>query len=94
MSKSVSKAAFNQLIAEKDFAGLLQVFDQDAPTVRRLLTRITYSPETLLHGNAIEAFCFLSKERGAAHPQFFREIIRRHVWGMNDEGGNIDWSAP
>ena len=29
-----------------------------------------------------------------SHPEFFRETIRRHIWAMNDESGNMDWLAP
>ena len=91
---SASGDEFELLIAEGDFDAVLCWFDKYPAAVRRLLTRITYSSDVLLHKNAIVAFRVLSKERATRTPEFFREVIRRHVWGMNDEGGNIDWSAP
>ncbi|MCL1847819.1 MAG: hypothetical protein FWF91_07645 [Coriobacteriia bacterium] len=86
--------AFNALVSAGDFNAVLLRFDQDPAAVRRLLTRLTYAPEAPLHSSAIEAFRHLSQHRATAMPEFFTEIIRRHLWGMNDEGGNVDWSAP
>ncbi|MCL2806821.1 MAG: hypothetical protein FWD27_01445 [Coriobacteriia bacterium] len=90
----ITKDDFNYLILEEDYSSVLSLFDEDPFSVRRLLTQLTYAPDTQLHANAIKAFVMLSKERAQANPLFFTETIRRHIWGMNEEGGNIDWSAP
>ena len=90
----IAREAFNHLVAEADFDAVLSLFDENSGAVRRLLTRLTYEPDSLLQKHAIQAFFLLSKERAGDNYEFFREIIRSHIWGMNDESGNIDWSAP
>ena len=91
---SITRDNFNALVEAGDFDAILRLFDDDPSAVRRLLTRLTYSPDAAHHANAIQAFKMLSSQRATQKPEFFREIIRRHIWGMNEEGGNIDWSAP
>lgn len=54
----------------------------------------SYRPDGLLRWKAIEAMGFLAKERAQNDPEYFADIIRRHVWAMNEEGGNLSWSAP
>ena len=39
-------------------------------------------------------FRFLSENRSSLKPKYFGETIRRHIWGMNEEGSNNDWSVP
>lgn len=90
----ISIDAFNRLITAGDYRAVLALFDEDPSEVRRLLTRLTYTRQTILHANALVAFSLLSEERSEQEPGFFTETIRRHLWGMNEEGGNIDWSAP
>jgi hypothetical protein len=43
---------------------------------------------------AVEAFGYLAKKFAREDIQFYRDIIRRLLWMMNDEGGNSNWSAP
>lgn len=90
----LDKRLLNQLIEEGAYHCVLEHFDAAPYETCRLLTRLTYDPASNKHANVIEAFRFLSEKRAEVKPDFFREIIRRHLWGMNDEGGNIDWSAP
>ncbi len=89
-----SPERFKQLLLEEDTDTLIKLFDKDPSSVRRLITRYSYSPNEDIQKAAIDGFYNLSKQRAITQTNFFREIIRRHIWGMNDEGGNIDWSAP
>lgn len=84
---------FEQL-DKKEFSRLLDLFDHDPNLVRKYITMATYDTDSSLGQNALEFFRFLSEKRAALKPEYFREIIRRHIWGMNEEGANIDWSAP
>lgn len=90
----ISIEELNRVVCEGSFDKVLELFDVDASEVRRLLTRLTYTRETTLHTQAISAFAYLSEKRSEQNPVFFVETIRRHLWGMNEEGGNIDWSGP
>ena len=73
---------------------ILHLFDEDPDRVRRYLTRLSYTPDDPVRDRAIEVVRLLSRERSRSMPEFFHETIRRHIWAMNEEGGNIDWSAP
>lgn len=82
------------LLKENAFNELLEMFDEEPNMVRKYLTRLTYHQDTEIRERAAESFGFLTKKRAQKMPQFFRETIRRHLWGMNDESGNMDWAAP
>ncbi|MBR5951586.1 MAG: hypothetical protein IKZ87_09195, partial [Actinomycetaceae bacterium] len=47
-----------------------------------------------LHDETIRTLQFLSAERSNEMPEFFLVTMRRQLWAMNEEGGNISWSAP
>ncbi|KUO60450.1 MAG: hypothetical protein APF84_06215 [Gracilibacter sp. BRH_c7a] len=90
---SIKQIVFEQL-EKKEFDSLLELFDRNPNIVRRYATMATYYTDDSLRDTALEFFRFLSEKRAAIKPEYFRETIRRHIWGMNEEGGNIDWSAP
>ncbi|MEL7564101.1 MAG: DVU0298 family protein [Dehalobacterium sp.] len=88
------KQEIYQLLDEGSFDLLLSKFDQEPNTVRKYITMATYAQNEKFRQKAIDFFGFLAEKRAAGQPEYFREIIRRHLWGMNDESGNMDWSAP
>jgi len=88
------KAEVYQLLEKGFFQQLLILFDQNPNMVRKYVTMATYEQDEKIRRPAIEFFGFLAEKRAAAKPEYFRETMRRHLWGMNEESGNIDWSAP
>lgn len=82
------------LLEKKEFNNLLEIFDQKPNTVRKYVTMASFYTEDSLGKHAVEFFRYLSENRASKKPEYFREIIRRHIWGMNEEGANIDWAAP
>lgn len=93
-SDKTTKDSVKQLVEERNFVALLSLFDKQPDRVRRYITRLAYHPDSPEHDAAIEAFKYLSHERSDSMEDFFLETIRRHLWAMNDEGANNDWSAP
>ena len=89
-----SKQKIYALLENKEFDTLLNLFDENPNLVRKYLTMAAYYTENSLGHNALVFFRFLSENRSSLKPKYFRETIRRHIWGMNEEGGNNDWSAP
>ena len=89
-----SKQLIAQLVEERAYDALLASFDAEPDAVRRNLVRLAYDPHAPLHDETIRALRFLSQERSDAMPEFFLETMRRQLWAMNEEGGNISWSAP
>lgn len=90
----ITKAGLRAIAEAEDDRALLAAFDEDPSRVRRYLTRLTFAPGDALHARAIACFQTLARERCAARPDFFLEIIRRSLWEMADEGGNNSRSAP
>jgi len=90
----IGKEEVYRLLLDHRFETLLDLFDRERNTVRRYLTMATCRDDGVLRWRAIEFFGYLAEARAGADPGYFREIIRRHIWGMNEEGANVDWSAP
>lgn len=82
------------MLEKEDYEEILRLFDETPDLVRRYLTMATFATEPVISKQAIKCFGFLALRRGRAKPDFFRETIRRHIWAMNDESGNMDWRAP
>ena len=92
--KEITKKHVREIVEQGDFQTLLEMFDEDPSRVRRYITRLAFIRGTRLHTNTLESFKMLSSERAEVMPVFFLEIMRRALWEMNEEGGNIPWSAP
>lgn len=90
----ITRKTVRGLVERRDEAALLQFFDEDPDRVRRYITRLAFSADDAVRDAAIQSFRILSRERSNAMPDFFLETIRRHIWNMNEESGNIDWAAP
>lgn len=92
--EEITKSSIRALVEAGDTSALLARFDEDPSRVGRFLKRLAYAPDDACHANVIACFRMLSRERSASMPTLFREIIRRNLWEMNEEGGNVAWSAP
>ncbi|HHW07293.1 MAG TPA: hypothetical protein GXX34_07155 [Clostridia bacterium] len=82
------------LLEREEYDEILKLFDASPDLVRRSLTMATFHPEETAGEAAVRCFGFLARARGRQQPEFFRETIRRHIWAMNDESGNMDWRGP
>ncbi|WP_417134438.1 hypothetical protein [Rubneribacter badeniensis] len=94
MGKHAIGVAVSDAIRERDFAALVRQFDADPYRTRRVLKQLACAPDDPDHGYVVAAFRVLSSERSAKMPEFFLETMRRSLWEMNEEGGNVAWSAP
>lgn len=91
---NITKESIRALVEAGDEAAILELFDKDPHRVQRFLKRLTCEPDAAFHTHAISCFRMLSRARSEKMPEFFRETMRRSLWEMNEEGGNIAWSAP
>lgn len=89
-----TKQEIYHMIEAKAFDRLLDFFDRRPNMVRKYVTMATHHENETFRRQAIDFLGFLAEKRADARPEYFREIIRRHLWGMNEESGNMDWSAP
>lgn len=94
MDRHAGGSAVSDVVKAKDFAALVRQFDADPHRTRRALKRLACAPDDPCHAQVVEAFRVLSCERSAEMPEFFLETMRRSLWEMNEEGGNVAWSAP
>ena len=90
----ITKRGVRALVEAGDETAILALFDEDPHRVQRFLKRLACAPDAAHHARTIECFRMLSRERSARMPEFFRETIRRSLWEMNEESGNVAWSAP
>lgn len=92
--EEITKSGIRELVEAGDEQALLTRFDEDPSRVRRFLTRLAIARDEACRASTIDCFNLLSRQRSARMPEFFLEVIRRSLWEMNEEGGNVAWSAP
>ncbi|KUO48883.1 MAG: hypothetical protein APF76_09540 [Desulfitibacter sp. BRH_c19] len=87
------KARTLDLVEQRDFHELAILVNNNKRAVKYIYS-VLYEPNASNKWNGIDAFGYLAKELGESDTEFFREILRRFIWMMNEEGGNSNWSAP
>ena len=63
-------------------------------TLRYIQMNIWGDARQIRRWRAIEALEWLGEVLAWAHEEEFRNLIRRCLWAMNDESGNVPWAAP
>lgn len=87
------KAAVLQILQNRDWESLT-AWTQNERSAIRVLSSLILSVDPLIRWRAIEAlgkFCGIKAKNDLRQ---VKAIIRRMLWGMNDESGNLIWSAP
>ena len=65
-----------------------------ARTLRYVQMNIWGDARLLRRWRAVEALGWLTEARASAEDEAFRNLLRRSLWAMNDESGNVPWAAP
>jgi HEAT repeat protein len=86
------RQAVRQLLERRDLTGL-QALAAQTPQAASHLVGLLNEPEDLLRWRAIEALGLLAARRATEDPDAVRDLIRRQLWSMNDESGNVAWHA-
>ena len=82
------------LLLQRDFPGLLDLCEKDS-RARRILWAALYNTDEHLRWPAIEAVAkLMARLWQAGQEQKVREYIRRFMWSLSDESGEMGWSAP
>lgn len=93
MDISVRKEIKNLLI-NKDYANLVELCEEDSDHWK-CLRQSLYEPDENLRWAAIEATARLMQSRWqAGQEEKVRDYIRRLIWSLTDESGEMGWSAP
>jgi len=89
---AVSKQEVVQLLKSRNFEGLNRL---ERPGVFRVLRGLGYDPEDEIFWRACEAMGPFSKAKaGEEGAEAVRGMVRRLVWSLSDESGDMAWNAP
>jgi hypothetical protein len=89
------RQALEERLRPRDLDGLRQLAAED-PNVLSGLVGLLNERDDLLRWRAIEALGLLCAERvgqGEDGMATVRDLVRRQLWSMNDESGNVAWHA-
>ncbi|MBU0985516.1 MAG: hypothetical protein KKA42_16705 [candidate division Zixibacteria bacterium] len=87
------KNTARELLFARDADGL-QKWAATERNPLRLLNSLLYDPDPLVQWRTIEALGPVSAFVATADMEKVRRHIRKLLWGMNDESGDICWKAP
>lgn len=68
--------------------------DSLSKTLRYVQMHIWGDDRQLRRWHAIEALGWLTAAFAEREDEAFRNLLRRCLWAMNDESGNVPWAAP
>ncbi len=87
------KTSLKDKIYQRDWEGIIALWDEK-PNIQRVVVSILFDSDPLIQWKTIQAMGHIAHWEYKKSPERVRNIIRRLLWGMNDESGNIIWRAP
>lgn len=88
------KKILRDLLEQRDRDGLVRWADGRKKGITALLALLLYETDELIRWRCIEGLGLLAKDLAPRGLEQMRDIIRRLLWTMNDESGNVGWFAP
>ena len=89
------KKLITEYIAEKNYPAIVEVGrENNARALRYVQMNIWGDYRNAQRWYAISALEALAAAYAADHDEIYRNVIRRAVWAMADESGNVPWAAP
>jgi hypothetical protein len=88
------KKILRDLLEQRDRDGLLRWGNGRKKGINALLALLLYETDLLVRWRCIEGLGLLAKDLAPRGLEQMRDIIRRLLWMMNDESGNVGWFAP
>ena len=90
----ISKQKISDLAKNKKFNKLIELALKDSSKVIRYLVRLTYTKDDVLRWHAIDSLGVVSGAIADRDPAEIRELIRKFLWSMTEESGNVNHHAP
>jgi hypothetical protein len=87
------KDYIKELLINKDFYALAVLAGKNTAVFKHLIQHL-YDPVEPLRWQALEALGFLVEKVQEIKPGYYRNLLSRFLWAMNDESGNVPWGAP
>lgn len=88
------KTKVEDAVSNKDWAGLVQLARRESAKVLRYLIGRLCTGDADLKWKAVRALGVVAGDREAAGENRIRELLRRFVWLLSDESGNVPFGVP
>lgn len=89
------KKLITEYIMEQNYAAIVEIgHENNAKALRYVQMNIWGDYRKELRWYALSALEALAQEFAAQYDEIYRNVIRRAVWAMADESGNVPWAAP
>lgn len=91
----ITRNLIAQYIKEANYQALIKSAAQNqAKTLKYTQSFIYGSYDDPIRWQAITAFGNLAQIYADEYDEAYRNVLRRSLWAMNDESGNVPWGAP
>lgn len=88
------KTNVEDAVSNKDWAGLVQLARQESAKILGYLTSRLCSDDAGLKWKAVRALGVVTGDHEAVGEDRVRELLRRFVWLLSDESGNVPFGVP
>ena len=89
------KELITQYITQKDYHAIVDIGQENnAKALRYVQMNIWGDYRKEMRWYALSALEALSQQFAGQYDEIYRNVIRRAVWAMADESGNVPWAAP
>ena len=89
------KKLITDYLKEQNYEAIVDVGrENNARALRYVQMNIWGDYRNAQRWHAVMALEALAEAYGADHDEIYRNVIRRAVWAMADESGNVPWAAP
>ena len=89
------KKLITDYIAGQNYDAIVEIGQENnAKALRFVQMNIWGDYRKELRWYALSALEALAREFAGQHDEVYRNVIRRAVWAMADESGNVPWAAP
>jgi len=89
------KQLIKELVSQEKYAQLVKLAEKKhSRTLKYIQMHLFADINEPLRWYAIEAIGRLARELAPKKTEVYRNLIRRFLWAMNDESGNVPWSSP
>lgn len=86
------KREFQEYLKNQDVNSILDCFAENQALASRTLQIYVYGiPSDVIHWRAIDYMGIAAGKFAPENDELFRNVIRRYIWHMNEEGGNVPW---
>lgn len=89
------KKLITEYLVQQNYEAIVALgYENEAKVLRYVQMHIWGDYRQALRWHALSALGALAKEFASQHEEVYRNVIRRAVWAMADESGNVPWAAP